>query len=127
MCAIFDDATLIQRTIPTRFVNGTAQTVKVEHRVFENKAGTHYADWNIVEVPLEDYAHPAFLRAALRTMCRVSVGRNHASRAFLVEHVAPFDTTLEILKNEDIHDDLRAGKCLCQGVSQKRKRNNTFN
>ena len=107
MCAIFDDVTT-KRTIPTRFVNGTPQTVKVEHRVFENKAGIHYADWNIVEVPLEDYTHPAFLRAALRTMCRVSVGRNHASRAFLVEHVAPFDTVLEILKNEKIHDDIRA-------------------
>ena len=75
---------------------------------FKGTKGTHYADWKIVKVPLEDYTHPAFLRAALHTMCQVSVGRHHSSRDFLVKEIAPFETVLEILKNEEINDDIRA-------------------
>ena len=65
---------LVPKPIPVKFVKGVAQVVTVEHRVFANTPGVHYADWNIVHVPLEDYPHPKFLTAALHTMCQVSVG-----------------------------------------------------
>lgn len=52
---------LVPKTLPVKFLNGVAQKVKVEHRVFANNPGVHYADWQIVEVPLESYTHPKFL------------------------------------------------------------------
>jgi hypothetical protein len=82
------------------------ESVCIEHKISDPSA--HYKDWKVENRPLEGYNYPAFYAAILNTLCQVSFGRHHASRDFLIRHVAPFEVALFILKNEKIDDTIRA-------------------